>query len=187
MSPFQPVGERARWATIYDLLCKVEVGGVLTYVDMAAALNLDADIDRHTLQLAMRRAAQELEEVDKKVADSVRNIGYRIVEPPEQLGLARRHQRKAGRSLRRGQSKAVNVDFNAVDAETRKAFEIVAAAFAVQMDFNRRLDVRQRNLEKAVEAVTRQTTVQQERTDAELVELRGRLARLEQQRRASTS
>lgn len=178
--PFEPVGPRARWRVLYDLLAARKVGDVLTYDEMAAALDLDPSEDRQTIQLAMRRAGRELEQVDKHAVDVVVNKGYRIVEPEQQLGLAQRHRRKASRSLVRGQSKVVNVDFNLIDDETRKAFEIVASAFAAQLDFNRRIESRQVNLEKAVAAVTQQTEEQAERTDEEIAELRLRLRRLEE-------
>lgn len=182
MSPFTPSGERARWRILYDLLRECEIGDLLTYDDMATALDLEPVKDRHTIQLAMRRAAAELETVDKRVVDAVQNVGYRVIEPAEQLGLARRHQRKSNRSLARGRSKAVNVDYNLIPADARRAFEVVAAAFAMQQEFNRRLDIRQRNLERAIESVTQQAGERQERTDAELAALRERLERLEKRR-----
>lgn len=180
MRAFQPAGERARWRVLYDLLTPLEIGDLLSYEDMATALDLDPVKNRMTIQLAMRRAARELETVDKHSVDVVVNEGYRIVAPNEQVGLARRHQKKASKSLQRGRSKVVNVDFNLIDPETRKAFEVMAGAFAAQIDFNRRMDVRQANLEKAVDAVTRQTEQQSQRTVEELEELRARLRRLEQ-------
>jgi hypothetical protein len=180
MSPFRPVGDRARWRTIYDLLRVRKVGEMLTYDEMGAALDLDPDEDRTTIQLAMRRAARELETEDKHAVDVVVNEGYRIVEPAEHAQLAHRHQRKANRSLARGKSKVDNVDFNAIEPEARKVFELMARAFGAQIAFNRSMDVRQRNLEKAVEAVTRRTEVQAQRTDEEIAELRGRLRRLEE-------
>lgn len=180
MAAFQPAGDRARWRVIYDLLRKREIGDLLSYDEMAAALDLDAVKDRTTIQLAMRRAARELESVDKRAADVVANEGYRIVEPGEHASLARRHQRKANRSLARGQSKVVNVDFNLIDAETRKAFEVMASAFAAQIAFNRRMDVRQANLERAVETVTRRSEEHAQRTEQEIEALRERLRRLEE-------
>lgn len=178
--PFEPIGSRARWRVLYDLLSARKVGDVLTYDEMAAALDLDAERDRTKMQLAMRRAAQELESVDKHAVDVVVNRGYQIVEPEQHLGLARRHQGKASKALARGQSKVVNVDFNAIDPETRKAFEVVIAAFGAQIDFNRRMDVRQAHLERAVEAVTKQTERHAERTEEEIAQLRARLRRLEE-------
>jgi phage shock protein A len=178
---FEPVGDRARWRVLYELLVPLQVGGVLTYDEMATALGLDPRTDRRTVQLAMRRAAQELLEVHKRAVDVIPNEGYRIVEPEQHLSLARRHQRKAGNALVRGQSKVVNVDYNRIDPETRKAFEIVAGVFAAQIDFNRRMDVRQDKLEAALAAVTRKTEAQAERTDEEIAELRARLKWLEEQ------
>lgn len=180
MSPFQPEGDRARWRVLYDLLCEAKVGEIVTYQEMAEALGLDPKADRSKVQLAMRRAAAELETQDQRAVDVVANAGYRIVEPEAQLNLAKRHQRKAGKSLKRGHSKVVHVDFNGMEPDVRKAFEVVAGAFAAQIDFNRRLSVRQENLEAAVEAVTKQSEVQQQRTDEELTALRERLRRLEE-------
>lgn len=186
MSPFTPAGDRARWRILYDLLVKLRVGDVLTYPEMAEALELDPEGDRQVIQLAMRRAARELEEVDKHAVDNVAGVGYRIIAPTEQLGLAKRHQRKSGRALARAQSKVVNVDFAQVDAATRRAFEVFATAFAMQADFNRRMDVRQKHLEQAVEAVTRHNEQQAQRTDEEIEELRERLKRLEDKASGST-
>lgn len=175
MSPFEPVGDRARWRIVYDLLRVVPVDGVLEYEQMAEALDMDAEDDRHVIQMAMRRAGKELEQVEKHAIESISNVGYRVVRPPEHLRLARGHQSKAGKQLKRGHSKVVNVDFNEIEPETRKAFEVVAQAFAMQMQFNSRLDVRQKRLEEVVETVSERT----ERTASELAELRERMARLE--------
>lgn len=175
MSPFESLGGRARWRVIYALLREARVGEVVTYREMAEALDLDPLKDRPKVQLATRRAVRELETEDRRTVDSVANSGYRIVEPEQHLVLARRHQRKAGRSLARGQAKVTHVDFNGMEPEVRKAFEVMAGAFAAQIDFNRRLSVRQDDIERALDAVTQQTG----RTDEELEALRERVRRLE--------
>jgi hypothetical protein len=176
MSPFEAIGDKPRWRVIYELLPQVATGDTITYATMGAALGLDPDEDRHTIQMAVRRAAREHEVSDNRVLEAVPNAGYRIVEAPEQLTLARRDQRKAGRALARGHSKAVHVDLTGVDPDTRGAFEVVARAFALQMDFNRRLDIRQARLEEAIGAMSERT----DHTEDELAELRARLARLEE-------
>lgn len=175
MSPFDPIGDRARWRVIYELLQAVPVDDVLPYERIAEKLDLNADDDRHTIQMATRRAGKELEQVEKHAIESIPNVGYRVVPPRENLRLARGHQSRAGKQLKRGHSKVVNVDFNEIEPEARKAFEVVAQAFAMQMEFNSRLDVRQKRIEKVVESVSERT----ERTAAELEELRERMARLE--------
>lgn len=175
MSPFRPSGERARWRILYELLLGLEVEDVIEYETMGDAINLDPDKQRHQIQMAVQRAGREYLEVDKRALEVIPNVGYRIVRAPEHLRLADKHQRKAGRSLQRGHSTVVNVDFNLIDGETRRAFEVVGRAFAMQMDFNRRMAYRQGQTEKALRDVTNRT----ERTDAELADLRARLERLE--------
>jgi hypothetical protein len=176
MSPFEPAGETARWRILYDLLSERTIGDVLTYDDMAAALDLDSVKDRHTIQVSMRRAAKELEEEDKHAVEAVINVGYRIVEPEEHLRLARGQQKRSSRALVRGHSKVVNVDLSNVDPEVRQAFQVVASAFAMQMEFNRRTDIRQKRLEESLDSVREKST----RTEEEVAELRERLERLEQ-------
>lgn len=175
--PFVPIGDRARWLMIYDALRGLHVGELISYRQLGDACGLDGTADRQRIQMTLRRAAQEFEEVDKHALEVVRNEGYRVVLAPEHLRLAQSQQKRAGKALARGHSKVVNVDYNDVDPETRRAFEVVARAFAMQMEFNRRLDTRQRRLETVVEAVSSRT----ERTETELEDLRDRLARLEGQ------
>lgn len=173
--PFEPAGDRARWRIVYDLLKATPENGRVTYESLGAALDLDPRQDRHLIQMAVRRAAKEHEVMDNRALDSVRNIGYRVVTVPEHLVLARRHQKKAGKSLERGRSKVVYVDLSGVDEQTRQGFELVAHAFAMQADFNRRMDVSQKRLKRQVEAAMSAT----ESTAEELAELRARLERLE--------
>jgi hypothetical protein len=156
----------------------MDVDEVLTYEAMGALLNLDSVTDRHPIQMAMRRAARELEQINKHAVDSVPTVGYRIVAASEHVGLAKRHQGKAGRSLVRSYSKVINVDLNGASPELRRVIDVCATVLAAQMDFNRRMDLRQSNLERAVESVVTKT----DRTEEELAELRERLARLEQRR-----
>jgi hypothetical protein len=176
VKPFEPVGQEARWRTIYALLKANGVGDTLTYERMGEALDLDPERDRQTIRTALYRAAREYEHVDKHALEAIPNVGYRIVEAIEHLTLAQRQQRRAGRALQRGHSVAVNVDFNGMDPSVRKGFEVVGQAFALQMDFNRRFDVRQKRLESVVHHTGERT----ERNEAEIVELKERLARLEQ-------
>jgi len=178
MSPFVPTGDQARWRIVYDLLAKAAVNDTITYEEIGDALDLDPEDGRHAIQMAVRRAAREHEVRDNRALDAVPNVGYRVVQVPEHLDLARRHQRKAGKSLERGRSKVDHVDLSGVDDDTKRAFEVVAQAFALQADFNRRLDIRQKKLEQQVAAAHSA----QEHTSGELAELRARLEKLESER-----
>ncbi|MFH5825010.1 hypothetical protein [Georgenia sp. AZ-5] len=157
------------------------LSGILSVISLEsdlAALGLDPVRHRHIIQTAIRRAGVECEEADHRAIEAVRNVGYRIVAPQEHGRLAVTHQRKSIRALRAGRSKVENVDLDKLDPEARKAFGIMALAFAAQIDFNRRLDVRQKRLEEAVKHVS----VRTERSEEEIATLRERLDRLERQR-----
>jgi hypothetical protein len=183
VNAFQPIGAQARWRVIYGILCKTPTNGTVTYETLGEALGLDPDGDRHAIQMAMRRAAAEHEAEDKRAVDVVPNEGYRVVPAPEHLDLARRHQKKAGRSLVRGQSKVVNVDLSDIeDPEVRKALELTAQAFSLQLDFNRRFAVRQSQLEKTVHEIAGTQSADRKRTDEEVARLRERVELLERER-----
>lgn len=179
MSPFEALGERARWRIVYeDVLSGCDHGDTVTYEALGEALELDPDKDRHTIQMAVRRAAREFEEADKRALDAVPNVGYRVVDVAEHMQLARRQQQRSHHALKAGKSKVVNVDLSGIDPETRKAFEVMARAFAMQMDFNKRMDVRQRHLEEATNSVVER----QNRSEAEIARLRERLEALENEK-----
>ena len=173
---FQPLGERARWRVVYDLFAGAATGEVVTYKQLGTALGLDPEADRHSIQMAVRRAAREHEEADNRAVDVIPNAGYMIVRAHEHLRLARQHQKRASKALARGESKVVHVDLAGLDPATRQAFEVVAIAFRAQIDVIRRLDIRHARLEDAVSAMTQRT----ERTEQELGAIKERLARLEQ-------
>jgi len=178
-APFEPIGAEARWRTIYGLLTAAPMNGVITYKQLGDALGLDPDDDRKPIQDAMRRAAKRHEEADKRAAEVVPDVGYRVVEPREHIDLARRYQRKSGRALVRGHSKAINVDLNGVDPEVRNALEILGHAFTLQMDFNRRFEGKQARLEQTIREIADNQAEDRKRTTEEVAELRARLARLE--------
>ncbi len=174
MAPFRPAGDRARWQVIYDLLRKTETGRVLTYAEIAEALGLD-ERERHAIQMAVRRAAKQHEVQDNRAIEAVPNVGYRVVEAPEHLRLARSQQKRSTKALERGHSKVVHVDLTGVDPATRGLFEAMVRGFSLQMEFNRRFDVRQKRLEQSLDAMSERT----ERTEQEIADLKARLARLE--------
>jgi hypothetical protein len=183
MSPFEPIGDQARWRLAYDLIRAAATDDVVTYGELGEALGLHPKRNRHAIQMAMRRAAEELETQDKRAVDAVPNKGYRIVPAGENLMLARRHGKKAGKSLARGRSKAVNVDMSQIeDPVTRRALEVTAQAFALQMDFNRRFAVRQERLEKVVAEITEAQSEDRQRSAEEVAQLRERIERLERER-----
>jgi hypothetical protein len=176
MGNFDPAGAKARWKTIYELLKLTNDNGILTYREMGEALGLDPETDRGAIVQAVRRAAKEHEEVDKRAITAVPNKGYRIAAPKEHLDLARRQQKRSSKALVRGQSKVVNVNMSKLDPEARRAFEVVAQGFAQLMDFNRRFERRQQEHTEVIASLVETT----QRSDAERDELKERLARVEE-------
>lgn len=176
MDHFKPAGEQARWKYLYDLLKVTDEDQVLTYDEMAAALNLDPLEDRMSIRAALYRAAKELEEVDRRAVAVVPNRGYRVVRPKEHVELARRQHTRSTKALVRGHSKATNVDLSKVDPETRKALEMMAGALAMQMDMSRRIDKRMSERDKVIESLVEST----QRSDSDRDEMAARLRRLEE-------
>lgn len=179
MSPFTPLGETARWRILYGVLQDTAVGSVAPYNQLAQALSVHPVRDRRTIQAAMSRAARELEEVDKHAVEAVANIGYRVVEASENLRLARGHQRKSVLALRRGKSKLVNidpVDFSKLPAAMQTLVHNALVLVTEQQDFNRRTDIRQKNLEAAMASVQQKSSA----TEDQVAALTRRLATLEQ-------
>ena len=170
-----PVDSRARWKVIYGILGAKSIGSLVTYDELGDALDLDPVDDRHAIQMGMRRAAQEYLTVDLRAVEAEPNRGYRVVQAEEQLRLAQRHQKRAANQLVAGHAQVVHVDLSGMEPATRHAFEVVARAFTAQLDFNRRLDVRQSRLEEALRQLSAHTT----RSDEELADLRARLDRLD--------
>lgn len=178
-APFEPIGTQARWKTVYELLRKTPTGTVITYRQLADLLGLDAERHQAAIRGALARAAKEHEVQDKRAIEAVRGEGYRPVDASVNVVLARKHQRRAGRSLARGYSKAVNVDLNGVEPQVRAALETIGHAFVLQMDFNRRFEGKQARLEETVREIADSQAEDRKRTAEEVAELRARLARLE--------
>jgi len=177
--PFKPLGDQARWRTVYEIFRKTDTGKLVTWKQLGDALALDPVKDRAKIIGAVKRAAKEHEVKDKRAIDNVRGDGYMPVDATGSLVVARKQQVKSGRALARGHSTAVNVDLNGTSPEVRKALEILAGQFDAQLEFNRRIAGKQLRMEEDLKAIRDSQQESQERTDAETEALKERLARLE--------
>ena len=175
MMQFTPKGEQARWRMIYDRLCQMQVDDELTYEELGILLSLQPGTERHLIQMAMRRAAEELLEVNCRAVECMRNKGYRVVEPAEHLRLARGHNRKAGKALDRSYTTATKVDVTGLDQLIRDALQSHALMVAGQLQLNRRLERESRKMKAALETVA----TKQGLSDERLARLEERLAKLE--------
>lgn len=153
--PFVPVGAVARWRVVYDLLRPLKFGEVLTYEAIADALELDADTDRHVIQMASRRALRELLNIDHRGSKAVTNVGYRIAKPEEHVTLAKDKNKRAGRQISAGHVVATKVDLNGMAPESRAALEMLAKGFARQGEINRRVLAKQDQHSEAIDLLMR--------------------------------
>ena len=172
---FQPIGEKSRREMALDVLRQRAPGDVVTYDALAVALDLDPETDRSKIQAAVREAARDFLSIDLHALEAVRGEGYRIVLADEHVRLGQGQQRRSFRALQRSHKVVTKVDHAALSPEGRLLVDAVARAISVQVDFNRGFMHRLKRQEAATEAVTAQA----DRTDAEVAELRERLARLE--------
>jgi hypothetical protein len=173
--PFTSVGEKARWKVLYAKLRAMAVGETLTYEIMGELLDLDPRADRQSIRISLRRAAEELLEKDSRALDAVRGVGYEIVQPRDQLRLARRHGVKAGNQMVMASRMASFVNMEGMAPDVRQGFEVMALGFSQQRDINARQDRKNRDMVAALE----QASTKQERTEEEVTELQQRLADLE--------
>ena len=173
--PFESIGEKARWRVVYEKLITMSVGDVLTYDRMADLLDLDPRDDRHSMQMAVRRAAQQFLQDDSRALEAVRGIGYEIVAPEDQLRLAKQHNVRAGTQIAMAQALVVCVDLSEVQQAVRDGFEMMALGFSQQDEINR---AQQRKNTAMMRALSTAST-KQERTQEEVDLLQNRLAQLE--------
>ena len=150
-APFMPVGPVARWRVIYDLIRPLEFGEILTYEAIAEALKLDAEADRHVIQMTARRALKELLNVDHRGSKAVTNVGYRVAKPEEHVVLAKDRNKRAGRQINTGLAVSTKVDLNGIDPAARNALELLAKGFARQGEINRRVLAKQEQHDEAID------------------------------------
>ena len=156
--PFQPKGDRALWEEVFLLAQDAEPGTVLTFDDLSAVLGYDVSAQGSS-RTPILRASDRLLESRNKVLTSVRGVGYRVVEPSEQEGLARGRQRRARRQIAKGVSLVVNVDRNALTIEQRASVDALCQVLTAQNAMLRRHDRRIGTVERTVQEVDSRVTV----------------------------
>jgi hypothetical protein len=154
--PGQPIADRSRWRILYDEMRTLREDEVLTYEEMGKLLGLNfrAPKDRQIINVSARKAADELQRLDRRIVQIVRGIGYQPAQPQQVLVLARRHQARAVVEVEAGRAKIESVDLSTVDATTARLIEATAMGFTRQAMMMRQLDVRQERLESTMAAVS---------------------------------
>lgn len=173
---FQPLGERARWRVLVEKLAEVDRGTTVTYEDMAASLDLDPVEDRKAISAAVRQASRVLSVEYERSLVPVRNVGYRVAMPEEHVELAGEQQRRSRRALARARQHVDHVDLSGLSEEGRRLAHAVASALAWQQHQIERIDLRQKDLERALGSMTAKVEGDHETRLAELEERIARIA-----------
>lgn len=169
--PFTPLGEKSRREMVLEMLAAADYDTTVKYSALEDAL----DADRATVQAAVHQAKPALERNHRKAVVAVKNVGYRIVNPSEHHGLAVVHQKKSVRQIRKSLSKVNYVDASQLTEGEKAAVTLAATSLALQLDYMRRNDIRAKRHDDMIKATQKRT----ERTEAEIAELKARLARIE--------
>ncbi len=151
---FETKNNVAEWRIVYDALAKLGVGDTLDFDQLDELLGRDFRDDRGPIYRAMK----ELEANDKRTVDSVRGVGYRVVEAREHEGLARRHHKRSRRQLGKAVAKAASADRSAMTAEERKRIDGMEMSLRQHAQMIRRLSERDEQREQQIKTLRRDTT-----------------------------
>lgn len=147
-APFVPKAEVPQWRLVYDELCRLDVGDVLTYDRLSEVLGFDFTSNRTPYY----KAAQVWGQEHKRALRPVNGVGYRVVDAPEHEDIARRYHRKSRRALRRSARVIENADRSRLSAADRARFDAMELTLSRQQQQIGRLTARLEQVERAVVA-----------------------------------
>jgi hypothetical protein len=145
---FEPKGERAQWRIVYDLLCPLGVGDILTYDAITEALGVD---NINQVRGAVHRAAKEWGKDHHRALSPVHKVGYRVVAGAETEILIRKQHRRTRRSMTKARDLTRDTDRSMLSPEERVRFDRMELRLSRHTDMIRRIDTRQDKMEEAIE------------------------------------
>lgn len=154
------------WKAVYDYLRNLRPGDVVTYEKYEELLGRDLRDNRYP----HNRAVKELEEVDKRTMEAVRSLGYRVIEAGEHVRLARTHERRGHRQIRKGIRKVVCADPALMTDEQRRINIETQIRLSRLEESHRALSRRVRQVESAQETVAVEVSAKLAALEAKLAE-----------------
>jgi hypothetical protein len=176
--------DRPMWKIVYDdLLSAAEIGDVVTYEQLRAAL---PDVDDAGVRGAFFRACREVELTMSRTFENVRTVGYRMVDAREHERLARAHHKRSRRQMGKALAKTRSADRSKLTPDERARLDSMELTLSRHAELIARLNSRVERNEKALQDA-RAATAAARRTASEGVaavsatqeDLAARLARLE--------
>ena len=126
MSPFSPKGSRALRVIVTEMAAKASYGDVLTFADLAGAIDVQDDgAGRGQVRQTVSAARPLLLSDHGRALVAVRGKGYRVALPGEMAGIAQDHRRRADRSVGRALAVIDQADMTAATDEERRRFQAV--------------------------------------------------------------
>lgn len=178
LTPFEPINGVARWRLVLPLFVDCERGTVVTYQQLADAIDVHPDSDRQAIRSAIRRAVPTLQIEHSRTIEAVKGIGYRVVLPAEHTLLARQQQLKSRRSISRAHSHVEHVEWEKLTDNEKALAAATIRVLTWQAAEMARLDLRQKNLSAMVESLTTRVEMNETEHEKRLGELERRLAEL---------
>lgn len=126
MAPFMPKGDRSQRVIVTELAAEAAYGQQLTYDELGAALDLDADTERAQIRQAVAAARDVLTLDHSRVLIAIRGVGYRVARPAEHAGVAQTHRRKADKQMSRALAVVTHVDESEMTPAERRRHQAVA-------------------------------------------------------------
>lgn len=167
---FDTKGDRPQWRVIYERLCTMKIGDVITDIDLYTLL---PNAPEPSVRGAFQRAKREMQQEHKRSFARVRRVGYRMAEPTEHERLALAQHRKAKRRLRAGWNEAHSADRTLLNPDDRRRIDEIEDHLTRHQQMIRRLEVRQERTETRVAVTEKDSAKLSDRMD-ELVALLGR-------------
>jgi len=126
MSPFPPKGSRALRIIVTEMAAAAEYGDVLTFTELAQAIEAEDDDAGHAQVRQVVSAARPLLLADHgRALVAVRGKGYRVALPGEMAGIAQDHRRRADRQVGKALAVIDQADMTAATDEERQRFQAV--------------------------------------------------------------
>lgn len=140
--PFAPRGEVAQWAVVYRMFQATEIDAVITYDQLAEALDMDSATDRHRIQAAARKAAEKFLHIDDRAVETIPDVGYRLATAERQIPLAGAQVERATRSLEKGKDLTVHVRLEELSEEGRQIIHAMSIGFSAVAEYTRQISRR---------------------------------------------
>jgi hypothetical protein len=126
MSPFQPKGSRALRVIVAELAAKASFGDVLTFTELAEAIDVqDDEPGRGQVRQAVSAARPVLLADHGRLLVAVRGKGYRVALPGEAAGVAQDHRRRADRQISKAVAIVDSADTKGMTPEELRRFTAV--------------------------------------------------------------